>query len=119
MFFVPGLIPQEANESEGNRGLSQSERDCGVGKLELVRGMVESLRKRRCLGGKERELKDWWDLGEEKRRRREREVRRMSGKVGGLDIKGLLLPLMGGGGDMLRGRDGGSVVERRRLMGGG
>lgn len=31
MFFVPGLIPQEAKESEGNRGESQSESDCGVG----------------------------------------------------------------------------------------
>lgn len=31
-FLVPGLTPHEANESEGNRGLSQSERACGVAK---------------------------------------------------------------------------------------
>lgn len=28
-FLVPGLTPQEAKESEGNLGLSHSERDCG------------------------------------------------------------------------------------------
>lgn len=31
-FLVPGFTPQEANESEGNRGLSHSDRDCGVAK---------------------------------------------------------------------------------------
>lgn len=31
-FLVPGLTPQEAKESEGTRGLSQSERDCGEAK---------------------------------------------------------------------------------------
>ncbi|GLT77985.1 hypothetical protein SLA2020_495360, partial [Shorea laevis] len=63
-FLVPALTPHEANESEGNRGLSHSERACGVGKLEFVTDMVETPKKRRCFGGKERNLggkeTDWW-----------------------------------------------------------
>nr|GMD49517.1 hypothetical protein VIGAN_02168500 [Ipomoea batatas] len=60
-FLVPGLTPQEAKESEGNRGLSQSERDCGVGKGRLGflsrfdegMDMVGILRNLRGLRGKE------------------------------------------------------------------
>ncbi|KAK3445714.1 hypothetical protein EUGRSUZ_A01403 [Eucalyptus grandis] len=37
-FLVPGLTPQEAKESEGSRGLSQSERDCGVAKRWRILG---------------------------------------------------------------------------------
>lgn len=51
-FLVPGLTPQEANESEGRRGLSQSVRDCGDENWTMGLGlegdvMVGVLRKRR------------------------------------------------------------------------
>lgn len=57
---MPGLTPQAANESEGKRGFSHSERDCGVVKLWLWwvlrvwggRDMVEILRDRREREGK-------------------------------------------------------------------
>lgn len=54
-FLVPGLTPHESKESEGRRGLSQSERDCGVAKRRWGLGLglgfewdiVGILRKRR------------------------------------------------------------------------
>lgn len=52
-FFVPGLTPHEAKESEGRRGFSQSERDSGVAKRRWGLGLgfewdiVGILRKRR------------------------------------------------------------------------
>lgn len=82
-FLVPGFTPQVANESEGNRGLSQSERACGDAKGTLEWNMVGILRKRRGFEGKGRNFgrKVWLALGEEKRKRREIAVRNMSGRV--------------------------------------
>jgi hypothetical protein len=84
-FLVPGLTPQEANESEGKRGLSHSERDCGVVKLWLwwvlrVRGgrdMVEILRNRRGREGKGKEQ----DFEGKRKQQMERAVRKRSGRV--------------------------------------
>ncbi|MCI47821.1 hypothetical protein A2U01_0069063, partial [Trifolium medium] len=70
-FFVPGLTPHVAKESEGNRGLSHSESDCGDAKLWRrlfllgfvvvgdnddveVWDMAGILKKRRGLRGKEK-----------------------------------------------------------------
>lgn len=55
-FLVPGLTPHEAKESGGSRGLSHSERDCGVAKrrwrgLGLGWDMVEILRNLRGFKG--------------------------------------------------------------------
>lgn len=72
IFLVPDFTPQEERESEGNLGLSHSERDCGVGKngfLLLVMDMVVGERKRR---GRER---IWGILGEDKTSKRERVVK--------------------------------------------
>lgn len=81
--MVPGLTPQESSESEDNRGLSQSERACGVAKDVLDWDVVVILGNRRAFGGKGRNLRKrvWLGLGEEKRKSRETAVRNRSGRV--------------------------------------
>jgi len=95
---VPGLTPHEANDSEGRRGLSHSERDCGDAKLwrrggrvlravavvvllegVAVRDIAGNLRKRR---GKGQRVEAMWGLEEETRKQTERAVRRRSGREG-------------------------------------
>lgn len=113
-FFVPGLTPHVANESEGKRGLSHSERDCGDAKLwrrlmvllgfegdgdEVAEwDMAGILRKRRGLRGKERkgQVVVVWDLVEVKRKQTERAVRKRSGKEG----RDCPTRLFSGGGDI-------------------
>lgn len=97
-----------ANESEGKRGLSHSERDCGDAKLwrrlfllwldddndeVAVWDIAGILRKRRGLRGKERKgqlvvvvVVVLWDLEEVKRKQTESAVSKRSGKEGRLDI---------------------------------
>jgi hypothetical protein len=80
-FLVPGLTPQAANESEGKRGFSHSERDWGVVKLLLWwvlrvcggRAMVEILRDRREREGKGK--------GKDFEGKRKQAVRKRSGRV--------------------------------------
>ncbi|BAT78925.1 hypothetical protein VIGAN_02168500 [Vigna angularis var. angularis] len=95
-FLVPGLTPHEAKDSEGRRGLSQSERDCGDAKLwrrggrvlravavflegVAVRDMAGNLRKRR---GKGQRVEATLGLEEETRKQTDRAVRRRSGREG-------------------------------------
>lgn len=110
---MPGLIPHEAKESDGRRGLSQSERDCGVEKWWLFFVFLETdmegiFRNLRGLDGKERKGSlGKWGLGkevkvvveeeeEEKRKIMESAVRKRSGKVvAGL---GVMCNWCGGGG---------------------
>lgn len=78
---MPGLTPQAANESEGKRGFSHSERDWGVVKLLLWwvlrvcggRDMVEILRDRREREGKGK--------GKDFEGKRKQAVRKRSGRV--------------------------------------
>lgn len=93
---MPGLTPQVANESEGRRGLSHSERDCGVAKLWrllgflLAMGMMGNERKRRGFSGKESGGGNLWKklevgLGEEIRMKREKAVKMKSDRDAGDD----------------------------------
>lgn len=91
---MPGLTPQEEKESEGKRGLSQSERDCGLGKGWVVglRRLVEEgldivgfLTNRRGFKGKEisgvnLRIIEVVGLEEEKKMKREKAVKIKSGK---------------------------------------
>jgi len=94
-----------AKESEGKRGLSHSERDCGDAKLrrlfllgfedddsdevDMLLDMAGILRKRRGFRGKERKgqlvvVGVLWDLEEVKRKQTESAVSKRSGKEGRL-----------------------------------
>lgn len=91
---MPGLTPQEEKESEGKRGLNQSERDCGLGKGWVVglRRLVEEgldivgfLTNRRGFKGKEisgvnLRIIEVVGLEEEKKMKREKAVKMKSGK---------------------------------------
>lgn len=99
-----------AKESEGKRGLSHSERDCGDAKLrrlfllgfeeddddndevDMLLDMAGILRKRRGLRGKERKgqlvvVGVLWDLEEVKRKQTESAVSKRSGKEGRLRLR--------------------------------
>lgn len=99
-FLVPGLTPQEAKESEGKRGFSQSERDCGVGKgilgflrrFEEGKDMVGILRNLRGLRGKEMMGESFWrmvlaGLEGERRMKTERAVKMKSGRKAGFLVR--------------------------------
>lgn len=130
---MPGFTPHEPNKSAASRGLSQSERDCGVangggsrpgflGYGELVKGkdILGNLRRYKgkesllLLGRKKREV----GLGEvEKRTRREKAVKMTSGSEVGFFrmwcCGGGACGWGGGGGGMSTGGDGGLAVKRR------
>lgn len=101
-----------AKESEGKRGLSHSERDCGDAKLrrlfllgfeeeeddddndevDTLLDMAGILRKRRGFRGKERKgqfvvVGVLWDLEEVKRKQTESAVSKRSGKEGRLRLR--------------------------------
>jgi len=93
-----------AKESEGKRGLSHSERDCGDAKLrrlfllgfedevDMLLDMAGILRKRRGFRGKERKgqlvvVGVLWDLEEVKRKQTESAVSKRSGKEGRLRLR--------------------------------
>lgn len=88
-FLVPGMTPQEAKESEGIRGLSQSERACGelkgwflrLGLLGRWDDMIRFLINRRGFFGRERVGMDLQEEEEEeKRKRKDRAVKKKSGR---------------------------------------
>ena len=90
---MPGLTPQEANESEGRRGLSQSVRDCGEENWAMDLGfdgevIIGVFRKRRGFCGKDKDEifeNRVWGFGEEgMRKRRDRAVKKRSGSDVGL-----------------------------------
>ncbi|KAK8587275.1 hypothetical protein V6N13_086269 [Hibiscus sabdariffa] len=87
-FLVPGLTPHEAKDWEGNRGLSQSERACGVAKavlLGLGQDMDGILRNRRGFEWKRYKgrnfIREVLGLVEDTRKMREIAVRKMWGRV--------------------------------------